>query len=71
MDRADELMTAIRLLQAASATADAWVAQAEDRAHTEAGVLPALHEEADRLRSELARLRREYTAEVADFLRCC
>lgn len=70
MDQADQLLSAVHRLESALQVAESRATGAGDD-HPAARVLRrAFEADVTRMRSELQRLRREYAANVAAYLRC-
>lgn len=70
MDHADQLLSAVRRLEHALQVAEDRAAGAGDDHASARALRRAFEADVTRMRSELQRLRREYAAHVAAYLRC-
>jgi len=70
MDHADQLLCAVHRLEGALRVAETRAAGAGDDHPAERALRRAFEADVTRMRSELQRLRREYAAHVAAYLRC-
>ena len=70
MDQADQLLSAVHRLESALQLAESRAAGASDNHPSARELRRAFEADVTRMRSELQRLRREYAANVASFLRC-
>jgi hypothetical protein len=70
MDQADQLLSAVQRLESALQLAESRAAGAGDDHPAARALRRAFEADVTRMRSELQRLRREYAANVAAYLRC-
>jgi uncharacterized protein involved in exopolysaccharide biosynthesis len=70
MDQADQLLSALRRLEGALQLAESRAAGAGDDHPGARALRRAFEADVTRMRSELQRLRREYAANIAAYLRC-